>query len=394
MHRREFIKVGAAGVTSSMLGLRGLALSAACPALATRHGVVIIYGNGVRKKDVVDNPSRAPHHERIAAQGTLFTDDFNDTAELHGYMSTELLTGRDASTEQPRFPTWSEYIRRETMLPASQFWMLQPVAKYRAWSWDRKHYSTHGDFGSRYGATSITTAETFVDRDEFDTRRHIETQLEPGLRHSRQEREQIVAFIADLRARRGWVPPSTRTRLSRSAVEQHDAVCLQVATEILRAFRPRLITVQLLGFDEAHRSYRQYLNHISSIDELVGAMWDVIQADASMRMTTALFIRPDCGRNAAVSRGGRLGHAHGDSDAHYVWSLAAGPDFKRGAVVTDRVNRRDWAPTITYALSGTHAHFSTGSVRTQLFLEDLGLPGYRCQPAGRLVDPKIDLEAL
>jgi hypothetical protein len=394
MRRRDFIKVGAAGVTSSVLGLRCMASLAARPALTTRHGIVVIYGNGVRTKDVVGNPSLAPHHARIASQGTLFTDDFNDTAELHGYMSSELLTGRDASTERPRFPTWSEYIRRETALPAAQFWMLQPVTTYRAWTWDRKHYSTHADFGSRYGATSLTTSATFLDGHDLDLRRRVETQLEAGLGHSRREREQIVEFISDLQARRVWLPPSTRTPLATRGVQQQDAVCLQVATQIFKAFRPRLITVQLLGFDEAHRSYQDYLNHISSIDELVGAMWDEIQADASMRMTTALFIRPDCGRNAAVSRGGRLDHTHGDYDAHYVWSLAAGPDFKRGAVMTDRVNRRDWAPTITCALSGGHAHFSTGVVRTQVFLDDLGLPAYRSQPAGRLVDARINLEAL
>jgi hypothetical protein len=369
---------------------------AAPPGLTTKHGIVIIYGNGVRKKDVVDNLSLAPHHARIASQGTLFTDDFNETVELHGYMSTELLTGRDGSTEHPRFPTWTEYIRRETALPAAKFWMLQPMAKYGAWTWDRKHYSSHAGFGSRDGATSITTSATFVEGDDLDLRRRVETQVEAGLGHSRQEREQIVEFIADLRARRAWLPGGTgpATRPAVPAVQQHDAVCLRVATEVLKAFRPRLITVQLLGFDEAHRSYRHYVRHISAIDEIVGAMWDEIQADAALRATTALFIRPDCGRNDEVSHGGRLDHAHGDCGAHYVWSLAAGPDFKRGATITDRVNRRDWAPTITYALSGGRALFSTGAVRSQMFLDCLGLPAYASRPAGRVVDPQIDLAAL
>jgi len=37
---------------------------------------------------------------------------------------------------------------------------------------------------------------------------------------------------------------------------------------------------------------------------------------------------------------------------NYVWTLALRPDFKKGLRVTEKVQRRDLTPTITYLMSG------------------------------------------
>lgn len=85
------------------------------PGFKTKHLVTIIYGNGVRKMEM-GNPEIAPNLSRIAKQSTLFTEDYAETANLRGYMYTEVLTGRDAPSQQPRYPTFTEYVRKKSGL--------------------------------------------------------------------------------------------------------------------------------------------------------------------------------------------------------------------------------------------------------------------------------------
>ena len=60
-----------------------------------------------------------------------------------------------------------------------------------------------------------------------------------------------------------------------------------------------------------------------------------------------------------------------------MWTLGVGPDFKKGAVFTEKVNRRDLCPTIAYLMTGRDiATYTTGSVRTQMFEHAYSLPEY------------------
>lgn len=417
-HRRDFLKIGATGV-AGVLGSAGRSFAQSpagipqvpdnstqfglplAPDLKTKHAVMIIYGNGARKKDVIDNPTLAPNQARIAADGTLFMEDFGETANLHGYMYTELLTGRDAPSQHPRFPTWTEYIRRNTGEPASKFWMLQPVSYYRAWTWDRKHFSQHPDYGLPYGATSITANKIFYDGNKTDPRILVDQQVERGLGHTEKERAQIAEFFQHIMEKHTFVPSSTKTPLIERNLQLNDGICFQMAGEILKAFKPRLITIQMLALDDAHADhgfwnydtdYEEYLQHIASTDELIGRLYEQIKSDPYFSRNTAIFIRPECGRDDEVNIYGQLHHSAGNYYAHYVWMVANGPDFRKGHLVRDTVNRRDVAPTLVYALSGGKAPWSTGHVRTQMFRDDLKLPAYKPTDVARVLEPKVDLE--
>ncbi|MCI0407043.1 MAG: twin-arginine translocation signal domain-containing protein, partial [Acidobacteria bacterium] len=129
MKRREFLRYSAAmGAGALLPGRSAAGLPAAepgagvpvgamvlpeSPGFKTKHLVNVIYGAGARKKEVMD-PAMAPNLVAIAKEGTLFTEDFGETANLHGFMYTEVLTGRDAPSQQPRFPTWAQYVRKKT----------------------------------------------------------------------------------------------------------------------------------------------------------------------------------------------------------------------------------------------------------------------------------------
>lgn len=372
MRRRDFVKLGAGAAlgagAGALLDGRG---AAAAATFATRHLVTIILGSGARKRDVIGNPEHAPFQTAMVKEGTLFTEDYCETVSLPGCMATEILTGRSASSssQRPLFPTWNEYVRKKTGARATDFWMLQSVSYYKGFTWDVKHFSKHPEYGIRYGATSLTMNKLFHPKCDLSPGQLVERFVEPGLGHSPTERKRIEAWIASVLTSKRDELPSTRTPVVEREVQMGDCQALHLAGDILKAFEPRMLTIQILGLADASddHGYETYLRHIETTDELIGNLWRRIQSDPRLCATTSLLIRPDCGRDSEVNRYGRLGVSPGDEHAHSVWTLGLGPDFEKGRVVTERVERRDLAPTITYLMSGRSAEYASGRVRARMF---------------------------
>lgn len=395
MRRREFLKRGAE--VSAALGFGAFARPGDAvealpesPGLATKYTVVVLYGNGARKKDVVDNLELAPCQNALMRQGTVFTEDYGETTGQHGYAVSEILQGARAfDGQRPALPTWNEYVRKKTGAKATDFFMLQGLSYYGAWAFDVKHYSTHPNYGLRWGATSLTMNKMFREGDRKSSRDIVDLNVERGLGASAAERADLADFVDDVRARHAHLPPVTREPLIERPVHLADAQVLTLAPEIVRAFRPKITTLQICGLDEGHAELGRtnrgtgvelYRRHLRTTDELIGRLWREIQSDDALRDKTALILRPDCGRDGALDAYGQLGHTPGDYDAHAVWSMALGPDFKKGHVVTEPVSRRDIAPTVTYLMSEQRAAYASGSVRTQMFIEDRRLPSYVAPP--------------
>jgi hypothetical protein len=407
MKRRDFFKLGAAAGAGAILTTRNVTGSPSGgipqgamvlpenPDFRTRHLVAIILGNGARKIDVVGNDTLAPFHSKMVGEGTLFSEDYGETANLHGYMVTELLTGCDTPAQRPVLPTWNEYVRKKTGGAPLDFWMLQSASLYRGWAWDVKHFSAHPDYGAAFGATNLT-ANKVLTPGKASPRDIVARHLEPELGHSARERSRLEEWLADVRSKRVGEIPSTKESVIDRPLQVGDCQSILMAGEILRAFKPKMITIQLLALDEAHAEhhfsdcdtgFEAYRRHLRTTDELIGRLWADIQADPYFRGTTALLIRPECGRDRTVNPYGQLGHTTGSYDAHYVWTTALGPDFKRGHVVKERVQRRDLAPTITYLMSGENAEYATGHVRTQLFDDRYRMPPY-------VPPPTVEVSAL
>ena len=394
LDRRRFL--GAAGAAALHLGGTGVnRLFAAAPertglvpdrSLRTRHLVVILYGNGCRKKDTVEDPALAPHMARMMKTGSVFTEDFGETANLHGYMYTEMLTGRETVSEHPLYPTWTETARRELGGSPNDYWMLQGASYYRSWVYDRKHWSAHPDGGLQFGANSLTMNKVFHDGQQRSAKELVAANIEPGLGHTGKTLRELEDWLADAMARRTDIPASTRTSLVDREVPLGDGQCFEIAKHLLRDFHPKLITIQMLALDDAHADagfwdydtdYEQYRRHIAATDELIGNLHDFIESDPYLRDTTSILLRPECGRDDEVNVYGQLHHSQGNYYAHNVWTLGVGPDFRRGAVFPEQVMRRDLCPTVVYLLTGRDiAGHVTGSVRTQMFREEYRLPRY------------------
>ncbi len=347
---------------------------------------MILYGNGCRKKDTVEDPGLAPHLARLMRSGSVFTEDFGETANHHGYLYTEMLTGRETVSEHPLYPTWTEMVRKELGGSPNDYWMLQGVSYYRSWVYDRKHWSAHPDGGLEFGANSLTMNKLFHDDQRRSPAELVRANIEPGLGHTRRTRRDLEEWLGDALARRSDLPASTRVPLVDREVPLGDGQCFEIAKHLLRDFGPKLITIQMLALDDAHgdvgfwdydTDFEQYRRHIGATDELIGNLHDFIRSDPALCDTTSILLRPECGRDDEVNALGQLHHSQGNYYAHNVWTLGVGPDFRRGAVFPEQVMRRDLCPTVVYLLTGRDlARHATGSVRTQMFREEHRLPAY------------------
>ncbi len=239
MNRRDFFKrAGALGACTLLRPRSGEWIPGRAttfpegPGFRTKHLVTILLGNGARRIDVIDNPAQCPFQSKMAGEGTLFVEDYGETVNLHGYMYSELLTGRDAPSQRPLFPTWNEYVRKKTGARASDFWMLQGASYYRAWAWDVKHFSNHPDYGIRYGATSLTMSKLFANGGRRSPRELYALNVEPGLGHSARERGRIEEWIADVLASRSYELPSTTRPVIERPFPIGDAQAIVLAGKI------------------------------------------------------------------------------------------------------------------------------------------------------------------
>ena len=359
MKRRKFLELGAAAGAASLIP----GLGAGTPAFRARHVIAIVLGGGVRRRDVVGNAALTPSLSELQREGTLFTHDYGDTTHLDGYMVSEILTGRaDARSQRPSYPTWSEYVRKKTGAKALELWMLQPLAYHGGWTWDIKNHSTHPGYGARFGATNLTVARFFADffADFFEDPRRwsapelVDRFIDPALGHTTRERRLLTEWIDAVLATERSTPVG-------NAVERGDALALQLVFDVLTSFKPRLITIQILGLSGGNSNLAPYLAHLGTVDRLIGRLWRAIQSEPYFRETTALVIRPDGSRDA------RLGRRAGDPDAHHAFTILAGPGFRKGHVVPAPVHRCDLAPTLTYLLTGEDAEHASGCVRLEAF---------------------------
>ena len=411
MNRRHFLKAGVAAGAGAVASPgwagafemypsgfdQGSMWLPASPDFKTRHVVLVILGNGARRKDVLHDPTMAPALRRLMAEGTVFSDDYGETATLHGPMVSELLTGHPAPEQRPTFPTWQEMVRKHHASGPLDSFILQSQSYFGGFSWDVKNYSRHPDYGARYGATSLTMNNVFGGVSPIPADTFLDRHAHPRLGFSRRDIDTMADWYHDIVHRQAYRPASPRGLSTvERATQIGDAMALSLAPEILQAFRPRCLTVQIVGLEDAHdeagsadheTGFAVYRRHLGAMDALIGRLWDAIQEDASLRDRTALIIRPDCGRHDHVDRRGQLSHSLGDPESHSTFCLALGPDVRRGEVVSHRVQRRDIAPTMTYLLTGSRAPFATGHVRTQMFAATLGLPDYRL-PETRPVPPR------
>ncbi|MGD0417888.1 MAG: hypothetical protein ABSA80_21215 [Terriglobales bacterium] len=311
----------------------------------------------------------------IARSGVLFTSDMCDSSACHEEMFVEMLTGRAMGSGRPMAPTIFEYVRKETSRPASDFWLIQPEGTFRHQRCDNKNYSYHPEYGVRYGAISVAVNEWCYTGKKVGQLSFMEQHVDANLFSSATDRRAVQEFVQQARDEDWFWPDMSCVPNPERDLQLNDCLALCIALEVLKRFAPLLIVVRLLGFDDAHGdhgywSYKdpieEYVDHISATDALIGSLWRHIQSSPYLQSTTALLIRPDCGRNSQVTIGRKLDHSHADIDVQRNWRIVAAPTCSKSHVINDPITRLDLCATVVHALTATDVCSSLAEPRYRI----------------------------
>ncbi len=367
MRRRDFLRAGAVAGAGALAGATILgrsteALAAKKKVYKTKHVILIAFAGGVRARECVGTMSNIPNMAAIAEKGVVCPNV--KAANLGHYgAALAIFTGcPDArgireNRRGPR-PTIFEYLRKDAKLPPEQVW-LSTTAGAQTLNYA---YSNNPDYGAEYGANLISTDGLF--NAEF---RDLIGKFGNASLPSDEEAKRVERLMGSLdkkwlegaRDKKFQNDPETALRIQRYILEElrgdtsritgpgsGDAKSIRVARNLLRLFRPKLISIVLQNADVAHGSYNAYVDTIRRNDQEIGLLWQSVQADPELRDSTSIFILPEFGRDANLNERNGLDHGDGSEDLRKVFIIAAGPDFKTGKTITKSMNSFDVCPTI------------------------------------------------
>ena len=380
MDRRNFLRtVGGASAAGMLMppaaDAEGLGLN-----LNTKHAIVILNGNGNRKKEFYENPEMSPNITKLAKESFVYTEDANNTVSNHGNSWTELLTGNSIQSGVPLFPTMPHYIRKQMGDQATNYWYLQGISYYRGWRYNVKYFTSHPEYGVDTRPISMTSGQIFYERQKKHPGEIVAEEF-PDMGLTASERSKLEQFIGDTLSSGDYMPNLKNKPIPRTPFWE-EAQALYLLPKIFKEFKPRVMFYQQVGHDTGHGSggllrdetgFFEYSQVIRSTDEAIGEIIRFVKNDPYFSKNTAIIIRPEFGRDDEINLYGEIHHSEGYYYCYRSASIWNGPDFKPG--VSDVVvNRLDFAPTVA-AVFNAPAPYSDGQVRDQLWAPHVGYKG-------------------
>lgn len=369
--RRGFLR----GSGVAMLSLPLLSTAAfARKKYKTRHVVLVAFAGGVRSRETIREPANIPNLMRIAEQGVI-CPNINVMNNGHFGATMSIFTGQYEyrgirENERGEHPTLFEYTRKGLAIPANMVWLSTSGGAQQR----NLVYSSHPDYGEKYGANLIDAAGVF--NTEFQA--VIESFGKPSV--PSQAEDDAVASLRKAMNPPPAVPgglsndPATIDRLQKYILQEiagktaritgpgsSDARAVQVAVSVLRIFKPTMLGVILQNADVAHGSYNNYVNVIKRGDEQLGLLWDSVQADPDLRDSTTIMVLPEFGRDRNLNQRNGLDHGDNSPDLRKVGMIAAGPDFRKGRTVSAEMKSIDVCPTACRLL-GVESEIAKGKV--------------------------------
>jgi hypothetical protein len=330
--------------------------------------VVVAFAGGVRTRETLGAPDNVPNLMRIAEQGVLYART-RATNLGHFGATLSIFTG----ISEPRGirdnvrgtdPTLFEYLRKDLGWGANEVWVSTSGGTQEA----NVSYSLHPDYGARFGANtldgdSVFNAEFKGILEAYGRPREMGAAESLLLERMRGAIGKNGAAVRDAesaaRVERFLLEELKRGTQDFKGLGAADAKAFRVARNLLAVFRPRLLGVVVREADLAHGSFNNYVEVLRRNDEMLGELWDSIQADRELAETTSLFVLPEFGRDADLNSRRGLDHGDGSDDLNYVTLLCAGPDFRRGETCAEEVRTIDVCSTVC-ALLGADARYARG----------------------------------
>jgi hypothetical protein len=284
--------------------------------------VIIVSMDGVRYSETFGDRTREliPNVAKLEKEGTLFAQCFNTgvTITRQGHSTIATGTWQDVPLGGPRqtMPAVGEYARNELGWGPKDCWVIFGKGMY-----SYAHYSSFPTYGEKYA-------------------------------------------------------PSFVIAIGENNIEDDKKVLAKVL-EVMDSDKPRLMFINFGVTDHTAHSnkWELYTEAIQNCDQLVGQLWQKVQATPGYKDATTLVFTTDHGRHSDKPdqlKGGFASHGDSCPGCQHIFLLILGPDSKRGAVVDRRVLQVDIAPTVGELL-GFQTPLAEGSVLTDAFVECRGV---------------------
>jgi hypothetical protein len=413
MERRSFLKkasLATAGMITMPSILPSGRLFAATGSRKVNHVVFCLFAGGIRNYESVQQndgnlmPSLLNGTKSISAdiagsmsalpssvlssplqtQGTLFTEFRYDDGPLgHFNGHTTAITGQYTNSslnlrERPEYPTIFELYRKHSGSSNSalnSWWVSHSNNLYPI-----LNYSNYPGYGPLYGANQISptnffnanNANVLSEKSQFSSV-HAEEQDQmrsflnnnfgggliqnTGFENNPAEQAQLEQWIDHMvgQIKSGahnnpWNVPGFMS---------NDMFNVFYAEEVLKAFEPELLVVNMFDVDICHSDFSRYCDNLRKADYAVGRLWQTIQNTPGLANDTLLIVAPEIGRNGTpnsiVDQNGRaaLDHTNGDPVSKEIFCLLAGPPgvVNQNKLVSQTGGRSiDIVPTIADAL--------------------------------------------
>ncbi len=345
-----------------------------------KHVVLVIFGGGVRAKDMLDK-ARMPNVAALAAVGRIVQKVQSD-ARSPADGTARLLCGRadalPANATHPNVPTLMERVRATHDLPSEAVWFVSyegGKALELAVSTAASHgpvvgpatASGRGAFGAPLAAFLERTGHPDpVPRKAWDMLRALRrlgrgalaSRLPEGAaaRDAQQERvERALTEEIDVRSLlvRGPAPRDTRA--------------FRALRTVLRIHRPAFSVLRLGEAEQATRSENDYLAVLGSNDAAFGSLRNMLEADPAYQGSTLYVLVSDRGRDASPDAEGRLGASDGSPDQKRVAVILSGATLARRGKLPKERRLEDLAATLARPL-GLPAGEVPGTPWTGLWL--------------------------
>ena len=374
MSRRAFLHRSAAGAAA----LAGLGLPARMSLGASRRSrqcqavVIVRFGGGVRFSEMWTRSGmrNIPFLCRLAREGAFFPRMYNRGRIDHAAGTCHILTGTYGWPEpdiRPQWPTLFEYARNDLHWPAEE-----AIVVSHLWDAAFATFSTHPDYGARFGATRISPEMVEMER--------LEGQLRAaGL--DRNQRSGLEARLQYFRAReerahdQGDKPlPGEQSAHVRKFVRYlsqatspadfqpfGDDQAAWFAMEAIDKPAPRALLLPLGSTDRAVTGrWSDYVKAIRRCDWLTGKLYAALQGRDRYREGALFVVVPDHGRcGDGYGLAGFQDCEGADEACKRISCVLVGPGIRPGVVVDRPCEQIDILPTIA-ELMGFDAPLATG----------------------------------